>query len=241
MRTPSNARFVRPSALLACCLLALSPAYAGPAERFSGRVVGVSDGDTISVMYQGRAVKVRLEGIDCPELSQAYGRVAKLFTSEHVFGRQVNVVATTKDRYGRFVGRVYTGNEDLSKALLAAGLAWHYTEYSSDRELDATEMAARRQRVGLWSDANPTPPWVYRRYRSNARSSPGLPRQSDGRNGSDRTIATAGPFHGNVKSHLFHAPGCPNYNCANCTAVFATREQAIAQGYRPAGDCAARR
>ena len=197
--------------------------------RFTGRVVAVQDGDTISVLVGRRPVNVRLEGIDCPEPAQPYGRVAKVFTSDHVFGRTVDVEQTTIDRYGRIVGRVFVGGEDLSNAILAAGLAWHYTEYSSDRALAAAEQSARAAHRGLWSQANPVPPWVYRRPRARVAPSPGsaLP----------ATPGPAGPFRGNVQSHVFHVPGCPNYNCKNCTAVFATREDAIAHGYRPAADC----
>ena len=198
--------------------------------RFSGRVVGVHDGDTISVLVGRRPVKVRLEGIDCPELSQPYGQVAKLFTSDHVFGKPVAVEQTTIDRYGRSVGRVFVNGEDLSHAILAAGLAWHYTQYSSDGMLDAAEQSARAARRGLWSQPRPMPPWVFRRPRVRVAPAPAT-----------RSVlppaAVSGPFHGNVQSHVFHAPGCPNYNCKNCTAVFATREDAVAHGYKPAGDC----
>jgi endonuclease YncB( thermonuclease family) len=225
---PSRCRL----AILTCVCtgaLALAALQASPAKSFSGRVVGVSDGDTISVLVGRRTVKVRLEGIDCPELAQPYGRVAKMFTSDRVFGKWVQVEQTTVDRYGRSVGRVFVNGEDVSTAILSAGLGWHYTEFSTDRGLDAAEQAARAAHRGLWSQPNPVPPWVYRRRPS--RGSP-APKPS-----APVTRAISGPFHGNVQTHVFHAPGCPNYNCRNCTAVFATREEAIARGFKPAGDC----
>lgn len=223
----------------------------------SGRVVAVQDGDTISVLVGRRPVKVRLEGIDCPEPAQPYGRVAKVFTSDHVFGKTVEVEQTTIDRYGRSVGRVFVNGEDLSNAILVAGLAWHYTQYSSDRALAAAEQSARAARRGLWSQPNPVPPWVYRRPHARVAPPPGsaapvirgraapgtaptagVARSAPAAGSALPSTATAsGPFHGNVQSHVFHAPGCPNYNCKNCTAIFATREDAIAHGYRPAADC----
>ncbi len=217
-----------------------SPRSRGP--LFTGRVVAVHDGDTISVLVGRRPRKVRLEGIDCPELSQPYGRVAKLFTSDRAFGKTVDVQQTTVDRYGRIVGRVVVNGEDLSNAILAAGLAWHYTQYSSDRTLDAAEWSARAAHRGLWSQPNPMPPWVYRRPRARVAPAPAPAAPVTGRGPTARSVppsatAVAGPFHGNVQSHVFHAPGCPNYNCKNCTAVFATRADAVAHGYKPAGDC----
>jgi endonuclease YncB( thermonuclease family) len=76
------------------------------ADSFTGKVVRVSDGDTISVMRMGRAVKVRLLGIDCPEKKQPFGTRAKRYTSDMAFGRQVTVQVQTTDRYGRTVGEV---------------------------------------------------------------------------------------------------------------------------------------
>ncbi len=225
-------------------VLLLVIAFALPLQaarvRFGGRVVSVHDGDTISVLVARRAVKVRLEGIDCPELGQPYGRSARLFTSSRVFGRWVAVEQTTVDRYGRRVGRVFVDGEDLNTAILAAGLAWHYTQYSNDRAMDAAEQAARAAHRGLWSQPNPVPPWVYRRPGSKAQNrmtrAPSAPR-STGLPVARTSAPSSGPFHGNVRSHVFHAPGCRSYNCTNCTAVFATRDEALAQGYKPAGDC----
>ena len=79
------------------------------AEIFTGRVVGVSDGNTISVMRDGHAVRVRLEGIDCPENSQDFGQRAKQFAAALVFQKTVTVDVRDVDRYGRLVGRVFVG------------------------------------------------------------------------------------------------------------------------------------
>jgi len=132
------------------------------AEDFSGKCVGIGDGDTISVMRYGRAVKVRLEGIDCPELGQAFGTRAKRFTSAMVFRKIVDVREYDKDEYDRIVARVYVEGKDLSLELVRAGLAWRFRR-SSDLVLDKAEAQARTQKRGLWSTPNPIPPWEYRR------------------------------------------------------------------------------
>ena len=189
------------------------------AQRFTGRVVGVSDGDTISAMREGRSIRVRLDGIDTPENGQDFADRAKQFTSALVLGQTVSINVKDTDRYGRLVARVITGGQDVSEALVRAGLAWHYLDYSDDSRLAAAEAEARSARRGLWSLADPKPPWE---FRAAARQP---------------TPASVGPYHGNVRSHVFHRPGCQHYNCKNCTEVFETREEAIAAGFRPSGSC----
>ena len=93
--------------LLTCTVtsvLAVSPilAYA----EFTGKVVGVIDGDSIRVMHEGKAEQVRLAGIDCPERKQAFGSKAKQSTSALTFGKMVTVEPVAKDRYGRTVANV---------------------------------------------------------------------------------------------------------------------------------------
>lgn len=134
-------------------------------DTYDGKCVGVADGDTISVMHAGRAVKIRLEGIDCPELGQDFGTRAKQFTSSLVFGKDVEVKEHDVDRYGRTVARVFVGDLDLSLELVKAGLAWQYKRFSSDPVLAEAEVEARNAKRGLWSMPNPVPPWVYRRGR----------------------------------------------------------------------------
>jgi endonuclease YncB( thermonuclease family) len=132
-------------------------------ETYTGKCVGVHDGDTISVMHSGKAVKIRLEGIDCPELGQDFGTRAKQFTSAMVFGKDVQVKEYNLDMYGRMVARVYVEAKDLSLELVKAGLAWHYKHYSSDPVLAEAEVRARRAKTGLWSMPNPVPPGEYRK------------------------------------------------------------------------------
>jgi endonuclease YncB( thermonuclease family) len=129
-------------------------------------VVGVADGDTITVLHDEKQAKIRLYGIDCPERGQAFGKKAKQFTSNMVFQKTVSVEEITRDRYGRTVALVYLDDKSLNEALIRAGLAWMYHRYCEEpicwkwRNL---ETEANRAKVGLWSDPNPIPPWEFRR------------------------------------------------------------------------------
>jgi endonuclease YncB( thermonuclease family) len=141
----------------------------GVEPAFVGVVRHVVDGDTIDVTrVNGEVVRVRLEGIDCPERNQPFSRAATAFTRQLVFEKAVKVAGTTWDQYGRLVARVSIGGEDVSVGLLQAGLAWHFLKYSSDRVLAGAESRARQDRRGLWSEASPVPPWVQRRLRRKA-------------------------------------------------------------------------
>src|SRR5439155_20497434 len=97
-----------------------------PQAEFSGKCVGVIDGDTIDVLRNGRAVRIRLEGIDCPERGQDFGSRAKQFTSGLVFGKTVTVKVKERDRYGRLVARVVVDGKDVSEELPKTGVAWQF-------------------------------------------------------------------------------------------------------------------
>lgn len=139
---------------------------------FTGRVVGVSDGDTISALRNGRAERIRLHGVDSPEKRQAFGQRAKQFTSDLVFGKDVTVRPVTQDKYGRLVAEVVLDDgRSLGEELLKAGLAWWYRQYSTDITLETLETGARLRKLGLWSDPTPTPPWEFRRTPKRAQAS----------------------------------------------------------------------
>ena len=137
---------------------------ATPAFGFDAKVVGVLDGDTVEVLHDNKPERIRLNGIDCPEKSQAFGRQAKEFTSDLCFGKIVEVQSHGHDRYGRTIGEIILSNgKDLNHELVAAGLAWWYKKYASDNKvLEQLEEKARREKRGLWFDENPTAPWDYR-------------------------------------------------------------------------------
>lgn len=134
-----------------------------PAAR-SWRVVGVQDGDTLTCLDEsGGQQKVRLAGIDAPEIGQDFGRQSRDALADLVFGRAVEVVEEGRDRQGRAIAKVLVDGDDVNRRLVAGGMAWHYSAYSTDPDLDALEAAARTAGKGLWSQSNPVPPWEYRR------------------------------------------------------------------------------
>src|SRR5262249_48224820 len=123
------------------------------AEQFTGKVVGISDGDTISVVRDGKGVKVRLYGVDAPEKAQGFGTQARKFTGDLVFQRDVTVVVRDTDRYGRLVGDVLLPDgRSLNQELVRAGLAWWYRQYAPhDTTLAQLESEARTAKRGLWA------------------------------------------------------------------------------------------
>jgi endonuclease YncB( thermonuclease family) len=156
----------KPAATLALLLgtLLAAVAHASTNAVVEGRCVGVHDGDTITVLTEAKEqVKVRLHGIDAPELGQAFGRNSKQALSDRVFGKEVRVAVVDTDRYGRTVGEVYAATNWVNKAMVEAGMAWHYTAYSKSEELATAERTAREKRLGLWTDREPVPPWEFRK------------------------------------------------------------------------------
>ena len=150
---------------LATIFVALTPGvmvHAQVGDSFTGLVVGVTDGDTISVMRDGETVRIRLEGIDTPESNQAFGSRASVFTSSRVLNKRVTVHVRDVDRYGRLVSRVQVDGTDVSVPLVTQGLAWHYTQYSDDPVLSHAEVQARTAEIGVWSQPSPVPPWEFR-------------------------------------------------------------------------------
>jgi micrococcal nuclease len=143
---------------------------AGLAQDFTGRVVGISDGDTITVRHDGRGEKIRLNGIDCPERGQAFGHRAKQFTSGLAFGKEVNVQIKGQDRYGRTIADVILPDgRILNREIVRAGFAWWFRRYApKDTELERLESEAREAKRGLWIDPNLIPPWEWRKQRHHS-------------------------------------------------------------------------
>jgi micrococcal nuclease len=132
-------------------------------ESWSGKCVGISDGDTILVMQGRRQIKIRLYGIDCPEMGQDFGAQARRFTAQMVYGKLVTVQEMDRDQYGRTVAWVVVDGQSMNKELVKAGFAWWYRYYAlQDEELRTLEDRARKDKIGLWSSPNPIPPWNFR-------------------------------------------------------------------------------
>lgn len=210
--------------LIAFVLLLPIPSFC---QTFIGKVVGVSDGDTITILDSNRQQhKIRLYGVDCPESGQAFGQTAKMHTATLTAQKVAMVKSYDTDGYGRTVGVVTVNGVNVNQSLIEAGYAWQYRQYCKEsfcRDWLQDESRAREAELGLWSDPEPVPPWDWRRGAKN---------HSQG-----KKDPLPGSHHGNVKSHVFHAPSCRDYNCKNCVEIFQGREAAIAAGYRPCGRC----
>lgn len=132
--------------------------------EFTGRVVRIADGDTVTVLTADRQqVKVRLSQIDAPERAQAFGNRSRQSLAALIFDKTVRVVIEDTDRYGRTVGRLHADNLDINAEQVRRGMAWVYRQYSDDPALLELEQQARNARLGLWKDSSPIPPWQYRR------------------------------------------------------------------------------
>lgn len=157
--------------LAAALLLLLLPSLLLAAV--DGRVVGIADGDTLTLLSADhRQLKIRLHGIDTPERRQPYGARARQALAAKVFGQQVRVEVRDIDRYGRSVGRVTLGARDINAEMVAEGHAWVYRQYSRDPRLLELEAQARRLRRGLWAlpEFERMAPWDWRRLQQGQRA-----------------------------------------------------------------------
>ena len=139
------------------------------AEVLVGTVVGVSDGDTITVVDADRTEhKVRLMGIDAPEKSQDFGAASKQALSNYIYQREVIVDYKKIDKYKRKVGKVILDKQDICLAMISDGMAWHYKDYEkeqskADRDLySQAELKARQAKIGLWHDNKAIEPSAFR-------------------------------------------------------------------------------
>ena len=162
-------------AVLALCLLLLGwTATPAAADTMTGVVIVVIDGDTVLFKPDhyhpaGRAfLKLRLADIDAPEKDQPYGETATRALAEQVLNQRVEVDTLATDVYGRTIARIRMGGEEVGEDLVQRGFAWAATRSRHASALKAAQRQARRERRGLWQDAAPVPPWVWRRARSAA-------------------------------------------------------------------------
>ena len=210
-------------------------------QRYAGKVVGVTDGDTIDVAIapEGLVHSIRLEGIDAPESAQAFGADSTRHLSGLVSGKSVALKCEYERSYGRLICTVLLPDgEDVCLDQVKAGMAWHYKQYQdeqspADRETyGAAECAAMKGKVGLWSDAHPTQPQDFR----HATHSPLLYDAAGCRRSSE---PTNGAVIGNGHTHIFEWPGCPYYDSISIDnqVPFPSPQAAAAAGYRPAHNC----
>lgn len=150
-------------------LVVLSLLLADP-QILTGRVVAISDGDTITILDADKAQhKIRLAGIDAPEKKQPFGSKSREALAAMIHEKHVTVEWASRDRFGRIVGKVRMGDRDVNREMVAGGWAWHYRRFSRSKELQAAEDEAREKRRGLWADEKPEPPWEWRKRDRDAK------------------------------------------------------------------------
>ena len=136
------------------------------AAGLSCKVVGISDGDTITALCSGNEqLKVRLAEIDAPEKAQPFCARSKESLSDLCFGRVAHIDDHGHDRYGRTIGRVTCAGTDANAEQVRRGLAWVYDRYATDASLYRLQDDARAAGRGVWYDQDPTPPWEWRKAR----------------------------------------------------------------------------
>jgi endonuclease YncB( thermonuclease family) len=202
--------------------------------RFTGKVIGIADGDTIEVLRDRQPVTVRLNGIDAPEGGQAFGTKARQFVASLAFGQIVTIVEHGTDRYNRTIGDVVLPDgRVLNREVVRAGFAWWFRRYSTDASLGELEAEARAAKRSLWADPHPVPPWEWRQAK---REPLGV---SGGTSAGSPPAGVAGPIIGNRRSGIYHRPDCPNYADVSPgnRVPFATAAEAEAAGYRLARNC----
>ena len=142
------------------------------ADTISGRVVGVADGDTITVLDSTNSqYKIRLAGIDAPEKKQAFGNVSKKSLSDMVYGQYVDIDWHKQDQYGRIVGKVLVNGVDVNLEQVHRGMAWFYRKYQKELVVEdrlayhQAEEYAQNNAIGLWLDAEVIAPWDFRKHK----------------------------------------------------------------------------
>jgi endonuclease YncB( thermonuclease family) len=210
-------------------------------NKYTGRVAGVTDGDTIDVALNpsGQIQAIRLAGIDAPESAEAFGSQSTHNLSGLVSGKTVTLACENETSYGRSICKVILPDgEDASLDQVKAGMAWHYKQYqdeqsTADRETyAAAECTAMKSKLGLWSEPHPVQPQDFRHHTDS-------PLLYDA-NGCRRSSEPAtGTVVGNARSHIFEWPGCPYYSTISPynRVSFGSPQAAEAAGYRPAHNC----
>jgi endonuclease YncB( thermonuclease family) len=145
------------------------------ADQLQGKVVTVTDGDTVGVLTNDNELhKIRLSGIDAPEKKQAFGNKSKQALDDEIGGKVVTVEYNKLDKYQRIVGKIMFNGKDVNLHQIQRGLAWHYKKYQNEQDVadrsiyaDA-EYLAQRDKLGVWADTSSMPPWDFRKQKREA-------------------------------------------------------------------------
>lgn len=127
------------------------------------KLIEVHDGDTVTLSYKnGKKIKVRLFGIDAPELAQLYGEASKKHLYSLLVKKNIEMKKEDKDTYNRIVATIYVDGNNINLQMIKDGYAWHYVRYYKSNEYRKAQEQARKNKLGLWKQDNPLEPWAYR-------------------------------------------------------------------------------
>jgi len=149
-------------------IVAPSDMAANVVKLIEGKVTDVFDGDTLNVESKDRKIyAIRMLGVDAPEDKQTFAAQSKKKLADLIKGKQVTVLVKKMDSFNRYVGSVYFKGKDINLRQIETGMAWHHAPYAYDQRADdrqayiEAEQKARAEKIGLWKDENPQPPWEY--------------------------------------------------------------------------------
>lgn len=136
-----------------------------PFPVLAHQVIGIADGDTLTLLIDKKPLKIRLANIDAPEKAQAFGERSKQALSDLCFGKDASYEAQDIDRYGRTVAVLTCDGVQANRAQVERGMAWVYPKYNTDPSLPELQGQAKMERRGMWRDDDPVPPWEFRKQK----------------------------------------------------------------------------
>ncbi|OHB65810.1 MAG: hypothetical protein A2V70_07210 [Planctomycetes bacterium RBG_13_63_9] len=186
-------------------------------ETFTGKVVRVTDGDTLTVLAEESRRKIRLAGVDAPELKQPFGDEAKKALSKKLFGKMVEVRVIGKEPDGTALGIVRLEDHYVNVELVREGCAWHDIDANDSPTLAKAEKQARQKKRGLWAEAEAMPPWEWRRIeeaKAAEKTADATGGDSAGESSSKKTGTASEPKLAhwlNASSNIRHNSRCKYY------------------------------
>ena len=185
------------------------------AEEFTAKIIVVIDGDTVVIRRASGLVKIRLADIDAPEvghpgmggqpsnsqIAQSFGEISKQSLSDMVLGKKVHVISQTVDKYGRMVAHLSVNDVDVNTEQIRRGMAWEYSHFHSNKSLIALQEEAKNASRGLWTESNPTPPWVWRKQHPSSWPGAVTPETTH------KSVTSSDPACGN-KKHCSEMTSC---------------------------------
>jgi len=210
------------------------------AEAITGTIDSVIDGDSITIISNGKEVDISIFGIDTPEKTQAFGQNARNFTGAMVSGKKIRIEPITQDHDGRTVAMVFVNGINLNEQIVSQGFGWVYRQYCKESfcaDWLKLESNAKASHKGLWTDANPIPPWEYRQKQRSGSESNGLKLAAIPSASAKIVPGGAAAYHGNTRNHVFHSSACKDFNCPSCTVNFNSILEALDANYKPHREC----